>query len=152
MECEIREAQEEDAADVSCVIIGALRSTSAQAYSQEIIDRVEKSFSPSAVSELIGRRTAFVALMNGKIVGTASLDGKVVRTVFVAPGSQGQGIGRSLMNAVDCAAREAGAGVEVLSVPLSVNAETFYSELGFIPVRDSYHGDERTVVMERRLV
>lgn len=150
MECEIREAQEADAADVSRVIISALRSSNAQAYSEEIIERVEKSFSPSAVSELIGRRTAFVALMNGKIVGTASLDGKVVRTVFVAPGSQGQGIGRSLMNAVDRAAREA--GVEVLSVPSSVNAEAFYTELGFIPVRDSYHGDERTVVMERRLV
>lgn len=150
MECEIRKAQEEDAAGVSLVIISALRSSNAQAYSEEIIERVEKSFSPSAVSELIGTRTAFVALMNGKIVGTASLDGKVVRTVFVAPGSQGQGIGRSLMNAVDRAAREA--GVEVLSVPSSVNAEAFYTELGFIPVRDSYHGDERTVVMERRLV
>lgn len=150
MKCEIREAQEEDAADVSLVIVSALRSSNAQAYSKEIIERVEKSFNPSAVAELIGRRTVFVALMNGKIVGTASLDGKVVRTVFVAPGSQGHGIGRSLMNAVDRAAREA--GVEVLSVPSSVNAETFYTELGFIPVRDSYHGDERTVVMERRLV
>lgn len=62
MECEIREAQEEDAADVSLVIISALRSSNAQAYSKEIIERVEKSFSPSAVSEIIGRRTAFVAL------------------------------------------------------------------------------------------
>lgn len=38
-----------------------------------------------------------------------------------------------------------------LTVPSSVTAETFYARLGFHAVRDSYHGDERTIIMERSL-
>ena len=41
--------------------------------------------------------------------------------------------------------------VAVLAVPSSVTAEPFYAKLGFSPVRDSHHGEERTIVMERRL-
>lgn len=38
-----------------------------------------------------------------------------------------------------------------LTVSSSVTAETFYARLGFNAVRDSYHGDERTIIMERLL-
>jgi hypothetical protein len=38
-----------------------------------------------------------------------------------------------------------------LVVPSSVTAEQFYAMLGFKAVRDSYHGDERTIFMERHL-
>ncbi|MBY6031546.1 GNAT family N-acetyltransferase [Marinobacter daepoensis] len=150
MACEIRVAQGEDSGDISRVIIAALRSTNSQDYSPAIIERVEKSFSPVAVSDLISRRQVYVALINGEIVGTASLDGCVVRTVFVSPSNQRQGVGRKLMEAVERAARDE--GMNVLSVPSSVTAEAFYTELGYISVSDSYHGDERTIIMERKLV
>jgi hypothetical protein len=39
----------------------------------------------------------------------------------------------------------------MLAVPSSVTAERFYSKLGFTAVRDSYYGEERTIIMERRL-
>jgi len=42
--------------------------------------------------------------------------------------------------------------ISVLAVPSSVTAETFYAGLGFRAVRDSYHGDERTIIMERSLI
>ena len=38
-----------------------------------------------------------------------------------------------------------------LAVPSSINAETFYAQLGFKAVRDSYYGEERTIIMERSL-
>jgi len=38
-----------------------------------------------------------------------------------------------------------------LAVPSSLTAETFYVRLGFRAVRDSYYGDERTIIMERSL-
>ena len=41
--------------------------------------------------------------------------------------------------------------IPALTVPSSVTAETFYARLGFNAVRDSYHGDERTIIMERSL-
>ena len=145
----IRAAHADDAVAVSKVILAALRETNAKDYTEEIIRRVESSFGPDEVQELIKKRKVFVALAGARVVGTASLDGKVVRTVFVAPDTQRQGVGNLLTAEVERTAREA--GVETLVVPSSVTAELFYTKLGFKAVRDSYHGDERTIIMERPL-
>ena len=149
MDCTIRPALADDAAAISAVILRALRETNAKDYTDEIITRVEQSFSPEAVRALIDKRTVFVAILSSRLVGTASLDGSVVRTVFVAPDVQARGIGKRLMADVERLARER--NIPVLTVPSSVTAETFYAKLGFKAVRDNYHGDERTIIMERRL-
>jgi GNAT superfamily N-acetyltransferase len=149
MECTIRPAREDDAEAISAVILRALRETTAKDYAREIIERVEQSFGPGAVLQLIGKRTVFVAAIGDRVVGTASLDGSVVRTVFVAPDVQGRGIGRLLMAGIERTARQR--NIPGLSVPSSVTAESFYVRLGFRAVRDSYYGDERTIIMERSL-
>jgi GNAT superfamily N-acetyltransferase len=149
MDCTIRPALSEDADDISGVILRALRETNAKDYTDEIIERVERSFSPDAVRQLIGKRSVFVATLGSRVVGTASLDGSVVRTVFVAPDVQARGIGKLLMAEIEQTAR--GRNIFALTVPSSVTAETFYARLGFKAVRDSYHGDERTIIMERLL-
>ncbi|AHL75425.1 GNAT family acetyltransferase [Stutzerimonas stutzeri] len=150
MAIEIRAADEEDAGGISEVIVAALRTTNAKDYSQAVIEQVETSFSPSAVAVLIGKRMVFVALEGNTVIGTASLDGQVVRTVFVRPQSHGQGIGSLLMNTVEQTARRL--GIETLSVPSSVTAELFYKRLGYSAVRETFHGEERTIVMERYLM
>ncbi|MCK1732894.1 GNAT family N-acetyltransferase [Bradyrhizobium sp. 138] len=149
MDCTIRLAREDDAADISAVILRALRETNAKDYADEIIARIERSFGPHAVRELLGKRIVFVAAVGDRVVGTASLDGSVVRTVFVAPDVQTKGIGKLLMAEIEHTAR--GRNIPALTVPSSVTAEAFYTKLGFNAVRDSYHGDERTIIMERRL-
>ncbi len=149
MSIQVRSARADDAGAISAVILAALRETNARDYSRDIIERVEKSFSPAAVSELMARRTMFVAMQAEQLVGTASLDGRVVRSVFVRPDVQGQGVGTRLMAEIEQTARDR--GVAVLTVPSSVTAEPFYERLGFTAVRDSYHGEERTIVMERSL-
>lgn len=149
MECTIRPAIEDDSGEISAVILRALRETNARDYTAEIITRLEQSFGPDAVRKLIGKRTVFVAVMDRRVVGTASLDGDVVRTVFVAPDAQGRSIGKSLMAEIERTAR--GRNIAGLAVSSSVTAETFYARLGFKVVRDSYHGDERTIIMERSL-
>lgn len=145
----VRAATVDDAPAVSRVILKALRQSNAKDYSPEVIERVEASFSPSALLKLFQQREVFVALHEQQIVGTASLDGRAVRTMFVAPDVQRQGIGRRLMEAVEGAARTA--GIDVLAVPSSVTAEQFYASLGYKAVRDSFHGEERTIIMERLL-
>ena len=149
IESSIRPARGSDAEAVSQVILSALRETNAKDYTPEIIARLERNFSRAAVQELISKRKVFVAVLGQQIVGTASLDGKMIRSVFVAPNSQGRGIGRRLIAEVERAAREA--GIMALVVPSSVTAEQFYAKLGFKAVRDSYHDDERTIIMERQL-
>ena len=60
--------------------------------------------------------------------GTASLDGNVIRTVFVAPDAQGHGVGKRLMATVEQTTRDL--GMRMLTVPSSVTAEQFYAKLG----------------------
>ena len=138
MECRIRPAQREDAEGISRVIVSALRKTNAKDYPEAVIARVERNFSPAAVSDLLARRLVLVAVKESAVVGTASLDGDVVRTVFIDPGCQGRGIGRALMAEIERAAIEK--GVAVLAVPSSVTAEPFYAKLGFKTMRLPWGG------------
>ncbi|PDT91728.1 GNAT family N-acetyltransferase [Bradyrhizobium sp. Y36] len=149
MECTIRPAREDDADGISAVILRALRETNARDYTDAIIERIARSFGPETVRQLIGTRTVFVATIDSRVVGTAGLDGSVVRTVFVAPDIQARGIGKRLMAEVERTARER--NIPALTLSSSVTAEAFYARLGFRTVRDSYYDDERTIVMEREL-
>ncbi|CAM3118029.1 GNAT family N-acetyltransferase [Pseudomonas gessardii] len=145
----VRLAQPTDAEGISQVILAALHSSNAGDYPADVIARVASNFTPQAVLHLLTRRTVLVAIREQLIVATAALDANVVRSVFVNPALQGQGIGRQLMVDIEQRAREA--GVTVLSVPSSLTAEPFYTKLGFHTVRDVYHGNERTLVMEKAL-
>ena len=124
-------ARQDDADEISAVILRTLRETNAKDYAREIIERVEHSFSPSAVLQLIDKRTVFVAAIGSRVVGTASLDGSVVRTVFVSPDVQARGIGKLLMAEIERTARAR--DIHTLVVPSSLSAETFYVQLGSGP-------------------
>jgi N-acetylglutamate synthase-like GNAT family acetyltransferase len=145
----IRRATAEDAAAISQVIIRSLRQSNAQDYLPEVIAQVEKSFTPEAVFALLSQRQVFVATLDHRVVATASLEGDVVRSVFVDPSHQAGGLGRQLMATIESIAIDA--KIAVLRVPSSLTAEGFYSKLGFRKVRDEFHGAERTIVMERHL-
>ncbi|AZE61991.1 MULTISPECIES: GNAT family acetyltransferase [Pseudomonas fluorescens group] len=150
MSTAVRLAQPSDAEGISQVILAALHSSNAGDYPADVIARVASNFTPDAVLALLQRRVVWVATQDQLIVATAALDGNVVRSVFVNPALQGQGIGRLLMIEIELRAREA--GVTILSVPSSLTAEPFYTKLGFHTVRDVYHGNERTLVMEKALL
>jgi N-acetylglutamate synthase-like GNAT family acetyltransferase len=147
--CVIRRATPQDAEAISRVVIRTLRETNAADYTPEEIDAVAANFSPESARARFSTRAVFVALLGGRIVGTASLDGSTVRTVFVDPEAQSRGIGARLMEAVQALA--VADGVSRLLVPSSVTAEAFYRKLGFTSIRDEYHGTERTILMEKLL-
>jgi predicted N-acetyltransferase YhbS len=145
----IRPAVRDDAEAISRVIIRALRETNAQDYPPDVIASVAVNFSPERVSELMEAREVLVAILADEIVGTASLQGAVVRTVFIAPDHQACGIGTALMHEIERRARQR--GFAQLMVPSSITAEDFYARLGFAAVRDEYHGEERTIIMQKLL-
>ncbi|MCU9951483.1 GNAT family N-acetyltransferase [Pseudomonas sp. PDM13] len=149
MEYLIRTATPDDAAAISQVVLLALAESNARDYPPAVIASVQANFGPEQVRGLLAAREVLVAEEAGCVIGTASLDGDVVRTVFVAPGAQGLGVGRRLMEQVEALARER--GVAVLKVPSSITAEGFYAGLGFQAVQQIIRGEERTIVMERSL-
>jgi hypothetical protein len=78
---EIRAAAPADADAISRTIIRALRQTNAQDYPPQVIAAVAENFSPEHVRTQIATRQAYVALVDGVVIGTASLHGRVVRSV-----------------------------------------------------------------------
>ena len=150
MTIEIHAAQPSDAPAISRVIIEALRVSNARDYSPDVIAKVAQNFTAEHVERLIATRQVLVATRDQQVLGTASLDGHVVRTVFVAPSMQGEGIGRALITTIEQLAREQ--GIEALLVPSSLTAQGFYRQLGFVLLREVVEGDERTLVMTRQLL
>ncbi|WP_082828568.1 GNAT family N-acetyltransferase [Tistrella mobilis] len=148
-EMTIRPAVIDDAGAISRIILQALRQTNAADYPPEVIAAVAANFSPAAVVARMETRQVLVAVAQAGVVGTASLDGGTVRSVFVHPGCHGRGIGAALMASIEQLALAD--GLSRLVVPSSVTAEGFYAKLGFMTLRDEYHGTERTIVMEKRL-
>ena len=147
--CEIRIGSADDAEAISAVIVAALRQTNATDYPPAVIERLVHAFRPDGVRALMARRLCLVAVLDGRIAGTASLEESAVRSVFVDSAVQRRGVGRQLMAEIERVAIERGTGL--LDVQSSISAEPFYARLGFTAVREHRFGEERTVIMRRRL-
>jgi histone acetyltransferase (RNA polymerase elongator complex component) len=145
----IRNASLTDAYSISRVIIQAVRETNAKDYESSIIEEVASSFTPDRIVRLIKERQVFVAIEHDTIIGTASLENKTIRSVFVLPNKQHQGVGISLMKHIERIAYVH--HITILTVPSSVTAEGFYQKLGYSALRDEYYGKERTIIMEKKL-
>lgn len=129
----IRPADPADAEAISNMILAALRRTNAQDYPQRVIDGLAHSYSAPRVAVMIRQREMFVADEGGLIVGTIGYAVGCVRSLFVAPNYQGQGIGRELIAAVEQLARQG--NIQSLTVAASLTAMAFYRRCGFVALR-----------------
>jgi N-acetylglutamate synthase-like GNAT family acetyltransferase len=144
-----RKATAADAAGISRLVIRTLRETNASYYDEHVLASVIANFSAERVTARMVDRTTLVATMGHDLVGTASLHGAVVRSVFVAPDRQGRGIGAELMRRLFAIAGTL--DIYRLTVPSSINAEGFYRRLGFEHLRDEFEGAERMILMSKML-
>jgi len=143
---DIRRATAGDAEAVYEIVLRALRETNARDYPASVIDRVVLTLPKGVVSKL-EEWQAYVAVVDGRVVGTVSLNGKTVRAVFVHPDYQGRGIGAKLMDVVENAAKLQ--SERTLGVQSSITAQEFYAKRGFKIVREAFYGEERTIVMSK---
>lgn len=149
MDLLIRQAHSDDAEAISRIIVAAVRESNGQDYPLSVIESVVANFTPERVVELLKQRLVFVALRGEEIAGTGALDGNTARSLFIAPQQQRKGIGQALMARIEKAALDR--GIEALLVPSSLTAESFYARLGYHVVREQLHGEERTLIMTKRL-
>jgi N-acetylglutamate synthase-like GNAT family acetyltransferase len=146
---DIRRAISSDADGISSMIVRALRETNNRDYPPHVIAAVAENFSPERVATLLTTRQVYVAVVDGAIVGTASLDGGAIRSVYVDPVYQRRGIGTQLMDILENTAREQ--SIAAIGVPSSITAEGFYRKRGYVFVRDEFHGEERTIIMRKKI-
>lgn len=145
----IREATAADAAPISAVILAALWGSNAADYPPGVIEDTAPNFAPERLVDLMAMRRTWIAVRGDAIVGTASLQGDGVRTVFVLPAAQAGGIGVSLMRQVETFARSR--QIASLTVPSSITAVGFYRKLGYVALRDEYWRSVRTILMRKDL-
>jgi GNAT superfamily N-acetyltransferase len=143
----LRKAAPPDLAAISSLVAGTLRISNAVDYSPDTIDRILVDFTPEALAESFTRRAVFVALRNGAIVGTASLEGWRVHTFFIDPKVQGHGCGTALLAKLETEAERTGACG--LCVRSSLTARGFYEKHGFAAIRFDTINGIATVWMEK---
>jgi len=146
MEIVIRRATAADAAAVHKIVLLAVRETNARDYPSSVIERLVLTL-PDKVASNLQTWCAFVAIVNGRVVGTGSLNGQTVISVYVHPDYQGRGIATKLMDAVENAANAQ--SQRTLSVQSSVTAKAFYAKRGFKIVREGFFGEEPTILMSK---
>src|SRR5688572_4783138 len=97
----IRRAAIDDAEAISRVIVQAVERTNSKDYPPAIIAEVIGNFSPERVIERLLTRQVFAVTEQEMVVGTGSLDGTMVRSVFVLPRFQRRGVGRALLGHIE---------------------------------------------------
>ena len=145
----IRPARLSDAAAISATIERALRIANARDYPASVIDRNVANNTPAIIAARIANDYVVVGEIDGRVFGTASLNGDAVKGVFVDPDVHGKGVGGALIREIERLAREQ--QIEELRLQSSITAVGFYQRHGFSLVREVWFGEERTYVMLRRL-
>jgi hypothetical protein len=84
MEIAIRRATAADAEAVHTIVLLALRETNARDYPSSVIERLVLTL-PDKVASNLETWCAFVAIVNERVVGTGSLNGQTVTSVYVHP-------------------------------------------------------------------
>jgi GNAT superfamily N-acetyltransferase len=125
----VRKFRAADAMETSGLILRCLREVNSRDYPKKIIDFICGVFSPSKLVDLSIKRTMLVAVSGKTIVGTGSIEGGLIHTVFVEPKLHGGGIGKMLMKKLEGVARKG--GFMTLKLNSSITAEGFYDKLGY---------------------
>ena len=147
---EIREYEEKYSKDISEIILNNLYKINIKDHGKEVIDRIAKHFTEEEIKRNFPERVkCFVAINDGKIVGTASLDvvkdmygvhidnnkdKYIILTVFIKMENQQQGIGKLLIKEIEKYALQIGA--KELIIPASIYGCEFYRKMGY----EFYHG------------
>jgi ribosomal protein S18 acetylase RimI-like enzyme len=142
----IRRATAEDSEAVYEIVLRAVRETIARDYPASVIDRLVLVLPDKVASNLDGWH-AFVAIADGRVIGTGSLSGQTVTSVYVHPDYQRRGVATKLMDAVENTATAQ--SVRTLSVQSSVTAQALYTKRGFKIAQEGLYGEERIILMSK---
>lgn len=147
---DIRRFTRADRKQASTLICRCLREINSSEYDQNQIDRLCDAFSPENVERRFSERLSYVAVDAGKIIGTATLKGSELGSVFVNPEQHGQGIGKLLTYHVEAIARNS--GIKRLTAFSSLAAIDFYRYLGYKSLGEKCEPDgEVTIEIEKEV-
>ena len=139
----IRRFQEQDAAEVSALIVTTLRTTNCRDYSEEYLENIVKNLQPKDILQRACRTHFYVVCEGRKIVGCGAIgpywekkEESSLFTIFVLPEFQGKGIGTQIIRTLE--QDEYFLRAKRVEIPASITGTPFYLKMGY-----RYKGDVR---------
>lgn len=129
MPIQVRRLTPQDAETLSRMIIQNLRQVTIHEYSEDAVDLLVAHFTPSKLLEDSASQFTLVGVLDGNLVGTASLRQDRVRSVFVDAARHRCGIGKTLMLSLEAEARRR--AIPKLTLMSAPSACAFYQKLGY---------------------
>lgn len=133
---DIRRFREDDAVDVSELIVRTLSVSNSKDYPPEEIERLSAQFTPEYVIQRANLTHFYVFCEAGVIVGCGAIGPywgseteSSLFTIFVLPEYQGKGIGRRIIETLE--ADEYALRASRIEIPASITACAFYRKLGY---------------------
>jgi len=146
----IRRFELSDAFEVSSLIRRAVVTRDNRNYTLAQIYSFANHCSVETIISELDKKLTFVCVDDGKIVGTATLKGDEISTVFILPEYQGKGLGKKFMKMLENEAVSKGLSKVKLFAVLS--AVSFYEMLGYKSVSEEFHCEwGKGIVMEKAL-
>jgi putative acetyltransferase len=129
----VRAVRFEDVASILRLIESAIERGCRDHYDSAQRRAVYIGYASNLFVDALGSYQTLAAEIGGRLVAVAQLDvaSGALRALFVDGDSQGQGVGRALLAAVEARARAA--GCSRLRGAMSRNAVRFYGRAGFVP-------------------
>ncbi|CAN5869297.1 hypothetical protein BH11PSE3_BH11PSE3_08380 [soil metagenome] len=145
----IRQATRDDAAAISALIRHTVRRSNAVDYSPEVIELIVANFTADKVTERMAARDVYICQIGRRIVGTVSLAGDRLHSMFVDPDAQRTGIGSQLVAHLEAHARKS--SVRDIRLSSSLTARDFYEKLGYRVLGFEERDDGSTFRMAKTL-
>lgn len=137
MNVEVTGYDNRDAKRLSEIITRNLLEINIVDYELDEMVEMAKGFQPDDIQRIMRKRHAYVAKVEGYVVGTGGITNSFsnnereywVLTVFVDPDFHGKGIGRKIMERLEEKVDELGGGKMI--IPSSITSHKFYYNLGY---------------------
>lgn len=146
----IRPFSPEEAEAAAVVIAKNLKEINSKDYPARVIDAMLSYYSKENIIKLAEKKEVYVAIADGAVRGTVSLEGNSIHAVFVDPEYHGTGLGKSLMEYIEGIARDR--GFQTTTLDASLTAYPFYRRLGYTDIRNIESAEfGKAIVMEKKL-
>lgn len=146
---EIRKATDADVVALSGLIRRTIRVSNSKDYDQQSIDLLCSNFEPEQVAKRIVNEHILLCFVGVDLIGTAGLRRDYLRSMFIEPTYQRQGLGKALVANIEEIARQN--VISEIMVHSSVTARKFYETLGYEFVEFQSYPEGSFVLMRKAL-
>ena len=146
---EIRKATDADVVPLSGLIRRTIRVSNSKDYDQQSIDLLCSIFEPEQVSKRIVNELILLCFVGGDLIGTVGLRRDYLRSLFIEPSYQRQGLGKVLVANIEQIARQN--VISDILVHSSITAQRFYDALGYEFVEFQSYPEGAFVLMRKAL-